>query len=496
MQRSAPVKSSYEYMEDDDMERLIPAGNVPFAKAGNIAFSRLGIGFEKLDRDVFDLEKAYEKVSEIGVKKIRLQSGWMKTERQEGVYDFSWLDAIVDKLLSLHMEPWLNLSYGNPLYTDVARVTFGAVGCPPIGTQREMQAWLNYVKAAVTHFKGRIRLYEIWNEPDLGYSWKHFDGENLAERDTRRNALEYGEFARETALVIKAADENAEVAAFAMSRIANLEYVNNALSTGLADVIDYVSFHVYSSTDNKRARMIQSLLSIVRQWNPRIRVFQGESGVQSRSDGHGAMKRFSWTPEKQTKMLLRTMLCDLHADIAFTSYFSTMDMIEALNGRVGDKASYMDYGYFGVISAEFDEDGRATGAYTKKPSYYALSTLASLLQGDSCAADIPYAVETLPSIRVNGSDFDDSTLQIYPFRLHDGRTMLAYWNGTDILTTTYEGTCSLCVYGQKNENILLCDLRDGKLYQLPEGMLEDLGNGGVRLRNIPLLDAPLAILFG
>ena len=74
--------------------------------------------------------------------------------------------------------------------------------------------------------------------------------------------------------------------------------------------------------------------------------------------------------------------------------------------------------------------------------------------------------------------------------------MLAYWNGTDILTTTYEGTCSLCVYGQKNENILLCDLRDGKLYQLPEGMLEDLGNGGVRLRNIPLLDAPLAILFG
>ena len=255
------------------MERLILEGKIAFSAAKDIAFSRLGIGFEKLDRNVFDPEKAYDMVSQIGVKKIRLQSGWMKTEQQEGVYDFSWLDQIVDRLLSLGMEPWLNLSYGNPLYTDVARVTFGAVGCPPIGTQREMQAWLNYVKAAVTHFKGRVKLYEIWNEPDCSYSWKHFDGENLAERDLRQNALEYGAFARDTALVIKDADETAEIAAFAIGHIANLEYVNNALSTGLADVIDYVSFHIYSSTDNKRAQMIKSLNSIVRAWNPRIRLF-------------------------------------------------------------------------------------------------------------------------------------------------------------------------------------------------------------------------------
>lgn len=478
------------------MERLLPVGKVNYVAAKNVAFSRLGIGFEKLDRDVFNPEKAYDKVSMIGVKKIRLQSGWMKTEQQEGIYDFSWLDAIVDKLLSLGMEPWLNLSYGNPLYTEVARVTFGAVGCPPIGTEREMQAWLNYVKAAVIHFQGRVKLYEIWNEPDFGYSWKHFDGENIAERNLRQNALEYGVFARDTAMAIKEADKTAQVAAFALGRIANLEFVNNALSTGLADVIDYVSFHIYSSTDNKRKQMINSLLSIVRAWNPRIQLFQGESGAQSRSDGHGAMKRFAWTQDKQTKMLLRTMLCDLHADIAFSSYFSTMDMIEALHGRVDNKASYLDYGYFGVLSAEFDEDGRATGTYTKKPSYFALSTLAALLQGDSHAENIPYAIESLPSIRVNGYDFDGASLQVYPFRLHDGRSMIAYWNGVDILTAAYEGTCSLSVYGQKNDTIHLCDLRDGTLYRLPKDMVEDLGRGGVRLRNLPLLDAPLAILFG
>lgn len=478
------------------MERLIPDGNLSFVPAKDVAYSRLGIGFEKLDRDVFDPEKAYDYVAAIGVKKIRLQSGWMKTERQEGVYDFAWLDAIVDRLISLGMEPWLCLCYGNPLYTDVAKVTFGAVGCPPIGSEREKAAWLKYVEATARHFAGRIKLYEVWNEPDLAYSWKHFDGEDKNSIDKRQNALEYGAFARDTAIAVKKADADAEVAGFALGHIYEPEYVNSALSTGLADVIDYVSFHFYMPNDLKRPRMIRMLQNLVAKWNPNIRLFQGESGAQSRSDGHGAMKRMSWTPEKQTKMLLRTMLCDMHSDIEFTSYFSSMDMVEALHGRVDNKASYMDYGYFGVISAEFDEDGRASGNYSPKPSYYALSTLATLLQGDCHAEEIPCHVECLPSIRVAGYDFDGETLRICPFHLYDGRTMLAYWNSVDILTATYEGTVSLSVFGQNHEKIRLIDLKDGRMYRLPDAMVEQLGEGGVRLRNLPLSDSPLAIIFG
>ena len=148
------------------MERLHLIGKLPVAGAKEIPFSRVGIGFEKLDRDVFDPEKAYDKVAGIGVKKIRIQSGWARTERIEGVYDFAWLDKIVDNLLSRGLEPWICLCYGNPIYTDLAKPVFGAVGCPPIATEREMNAWLAYVKATVAHFKGRVTIFEIWNEPD------------------------------------------------------------------------------------------------------------------------------------------------------------------------------------------------------------------------------------------------------------------------------------------------------------------------------------------
>lgn len=80
------------------MERLQKIGKVKPVGAKEVKDSRLGLGMEKLDRDAFDPEKVYDRVAALGVKWIRLQSGWQKTERAEGVYDFSWLDRQVDEL--------------------------------------------------------------------------------------------------------------------------------------------------------------------------------------------------------------------------------------------------------------------------------------------------------------------------------------------------------------------------------------------------------------
>lgn len=478
------------------MERLKKIGSLPAYAASDITSSRLGIGFEKLDRDVFDPEKAYDKVSAIGVKYARIQSGWMRTEKEKGVYDFAWLDSIVDNLIERGMKPWMCLCYGNPLYTPLAKVVFGAVGCPPINSEEAKEAWINYVKATVSHFKGRVSVYEVWNEPDCSYSWKHCDGETKTDIDLTVNATEYGIFAADTAIAVKEADPDAKVAGFALAHAAILKFVNDAMATGLYKYIDYVSFHIYSSYDERRERVIQGLRRIVDMYDPSIKLIQGESGAQTRSDGNGAMKGFAWTKEKQMKILLRTLVCDLYCGVEFTSYFSCMDMIEALHGRVDDKASYLDYGYFGVLSAEFDENGRATGEYTKKPSYYALSALASLMRENAEPINIPYALEELPSRRMNGKDCTDPTVKVYPFKLCDGRTALIYWNAVYVLTTSYEGTASFSVFGQDISKISLVDLRDGSVYALSDEMIEDLGNGGVRLRNIPITDTPLAIVFG
>ena len=85
---------------------------------------------------------------------------------------------------------------------------------------------------------------------------------------------------------------------------------------------------------------------------------------------------------------------------------------------------------------------------------------------------------------------------MYSFKLCDGRTALIYWNAVYLMTSTYEGTASFTVFGQDLSKTELVDLSDGSVYELCDNMKEDLGNGGIRLRNLPLTDSPLAIVFG
>ena len=85
---------------------------------------------------MFNPEKAYDKLAMIGAKWVRIQSGWERTEQEKGVYDFEWLDSIVDNLLERGLVPWINLVYGNGLYDDDAAKVFGAVGCPPVKKRR------------------------------------------------------------------------------------------------------------------------------------------------------------------------------------------------------------------------------------------------------------------------------------------------------------------------------------------------------------------------
>ena len=59
----------------------------------------------------------------------------------------------------------------------------------------------------------------------------------------------------------------------------------------------------------------------------------------------------------------------------------------------------------------------------------------------------------------------------------------------------YEGTVSLAIYRQKGVAPKVCDLRNGNLYDLPAEMWEKSGAQGVLLKNLPLTDCPIALIF-
>ena len=465
------------------MYRLKKVGQIKCKNAAEVCRSRLGIGFEKLDRDAFDPRKAYDKMSNIGVKWVRIQSGWQKTEKEKEIYDFAWLDEVVDNIIARDMIPWICVCYGNKLYGGMAEEVFGAVGCPPIHTEEQRSAWHNYCKALAEHYKSRVSHFEIWNEPDGLHCWKH-----------GVCATEVGEFNIATAKALKEGNPACYIIGGALGAV-NMPFESELFKTGMTDYVDAISFHAYIFDDTRLKHDIRALRAAIDMYNPGIEIIQGESGSQSRPFGNGALRSGGWTEKKQCKQMLRHLVTDLGMGCKFASYFSCIDMMEALKGKVGDTASYKDFGYFGVLGAEFDENGVAIGEYSPKPSYYALSYLASLLYGDIVAKDLPVLVKNDVAPHCgNAPTLGVRDIEYYGFCLNNGSYAFAYWYPSNYMTTEFEGAVTFATADLGD--VHLVDPMDGTIYELSEEMITKDEYGGAMLKLLPIRDYPLFLVFG
>ena len=144
--------------------QLPKLGTIKPRAASEIASSPWSIGGETLDRDYADYSKYKSYLGPLGAKGLRLQAGWAKCEKVKGVYDFAWLDVVIDVAISQGVRPWLELSYGNTLYEGGGDTGLGG-GFP--SSVEGLAAWDRWARALVERYKERVLEWEIWNEPDL-----------------------------------------------------------------------------------------------------------------------------------------------------------------------------------------------------------------------------------------------------------------------------------------------------------------------------------------
>lgn len=469
------------------MDRLTKCGTVQRKSSSEIRESRLGIGMEKLDRDAFDPSRVYDKIAALGVKWVRLQSGWQKTEKEEGVYDFSWLDEQVDALLARGLVPWLCLCYGNSIYDDLAGEYYGAVGCPPIRSDRAYTAWLRYVEATTKHFSGRIEYYEIWNESEGGWTWR-----------PEPNPIEYAEFCVKTGQAIKACDPHAKV--ITGSHYQNsMAFFNTEFANGVLEVADAVSFHSYHYDESNSVRRIQAFQALSRTYGKQIEIIQGETGSQSQNGGSGAFGWVRTNPNMQTKYILRHTVAEILAGVKFTSIFSAVDMAENLDAKAGSPITTC--GYFGLLGAKFNPtNGMLEGDYYEKPSYAAFGNLCSLLDENVTPTDAPVIFiqgkAKQISARIEGWDCNPKDLIYGKLSKSNGSGVFVYWNSTELtIVQGYEGTVSFELAGVCGE-IRLIDPMDGSIYRIGEDIMKDNGNGLYLFEHIPVKDYPLMIVWG
>jgi len=132
---------------------------------------------------------------------VKQNFGWRDIESKKGQFDWSHTDHIVytanrygagklDLLIRVdHPPEWAAPGCSNPAQ--------GIVQGPP----RNLQDYANFLTALASRYKGRIRAYEIWNEPNLAREWC----------GRVPDPAEYAQMLRVAYAAIKRADPNAMV---------------------------------------------------------------------------------------------------------------------------------------------------------------------------------------------------------------------------------------------------------------------------------------------
>jgi polysaccharide biosynthesis protein PslG len=448
------------------LPRLEAVGKVKPRPGKSIAASPLSVGFECLDRHMFEPEQAYAHVAALGVKWARVQTGWARTERTKGEFDFRWLDGIVDALRSGGVQPWFNVGYGNTLYTPGSPNEY-AVGFAPVFSPEAKQAWVRFVSRLAEHFRNRVTHYEIWNEPDIVNFWA----------PSKPSPDDYAGLVKLTAPEIRKRVPKAVIVAGGISGLPrSLGYVERCFEQGIAAHIDKFSYHAYRGVPEENYDQdVAALRRIVQRHGARIGLWQGECGCPSAPKGVGALSQLDWTEERQAKWMLRRTLSDLKMGVELSSYFHMVDLVKYHVSRPNEKPGGA---YFGLL--------RVPG-YAPKPSYAAYQCLCALFDAETKRDE--YAIDfSSPSAPYAVTGIYSATF------LRTQRPLCTYWYPASLMQPYTAATVNAAVWTGSRASLpdpVVIDPLEGTAYK--PARVDRRDGGWVHLPGLPLLDYPLLI---
>ena len=432
-------------------------GKITPRSAKQIASSSWSIGGETLDRDYAIYGNYSKYVGSLGAKAIRVQTGWAKIEKQKGVYDFAWLDDVVNDALAQGVQPWLETNYGNPLYSGGGETGLGG-GIP--SSPEALAAWDKWVRALVQRYKDRVRDWEVWNEPDLGGGGKKVPPDA------------YGDLFIRTARIIR--EERPDARIYALGLAGNTQYLEQFLQhlkqkEALA-MVDVVTVHGYPRNPDD-VGLVDRSRAIVAEYSPKIEIRQGETGAPSTAGTFGALSGHPWTELTQAKWNLRRLLAH-HAKGVPMNLFTLMELHYAAAGggvRVNTK---------GLLKSNPDKT-----VERPKPAYYAAQHVFSIFDDTLVRmADYPSTTTATRKLAVNAWARRDTKKQV-----------VAVWFSGEVPSDSNELTAIDLTFEQGDfTEPVYVDLRTGAIHAIPPANWSREG-GRCIFRQIPVYDSPILI---
>ncbi|MEW6495236.1 MAG: glycosyl hydrolase [Cyanobacteriota bacterium] len=173
---------------------------------------------------------------------------WAHLERQKGQWDFRTLDHCVE-LAQRHKVELLYTMGMSPQWASARPNDDAPYGKGPTPAEpKNMEDWRNYVRTVATRYKGKIRYYEPWNEPNL----KRFFSGSVDQMVA---------LTRETYTILKQIDPSITVVVPALStNTQGLQWLDEFFSKGGGKYADVISAHFYP----KKGRDPEDNLSLIR----------------------------------------------------------------------------------------------------------------------------------------------------------------------------------------------------------------------------------------
>lgn len=450
-------------------------GKLKTRSAKEIESANWILGCETLDRDMADFHQYKQYLEPLGIKVLRLQAGWAKTEKVKGKYDWEWLDRIVDDAIARGCEPWLETSYGNQLYPGGGGTNLSA-GIPT--SPESLAAWDRWVEAMVKRYKEKVKQWEVWNEPNFG--------DNEINKPEAVAALNI-----RTAEIIKRIQPGARISGLAMGHI-DLAYADSFFKyihdQKKMHLFDNMTYHDYVYNPDSNYPRVQELRRVLDKYAPGVALRQGENGAPSMGGlGRGAIGDWDWNELSQAKWNTRRMLGDLGHDLE-CSILGIIDM----NYNTGAPITKLNVK--GLIQSD-----STRRAIRPKLTYYAIQHVTAIFDHSLVRIKNMKDSHNLHAKRADGeihyNKGTDRSMAVYGYRHRDrGAAVFTLWMDEAIPSPSNKvKQLKFTLRGAHLNDPVLIDILSGEVFEFGKDQWRK-ERDAIIFEQLPVYDAPVVLI--
>ncbi|MEJ3403890.1 endo-1,4-beta-xylanase [Rathayibacter sp. YIM 133350] len=208
------------------------------------------------------------------VRYVREEFDWNRVEPRNGMFDWWKFDQAVNVAWARNMSVVGKLVYSAdwassaPAGTPESQLAY----YPP----RNLDDYVDYVQKLVTRYKGKVKVWEVWNEPNTTQYWK-----------PAPSASAYAKMLKAADAAIKRIDPTATVLAGALSGF-DVDFMESVAANGAGTAYDGLSIHTFVRGAPETSIMptwIAAAKSFLAHKNPKASLWITEMGWSTCGDG-------------------------------------------------------------------------------------------------------------------------------------------------------------------------------------------------------------------